>query len=309
MSSSKRKQSIQESTGERKKQKILNMPPYAPNTTEPCREASCRYYGRKTSRHFYIDNTYCFSLCTQCRGGTGDDHEVNLTYMKKACAHFQLLWRAVLKKECIKLTKEQNIPKVHSKDDFFRPVARYENYFDLDAIKNHIKDVWGEKINPLFETYPGLIKYDPVETFVQCVDYALSKKKLKSKYIKNYLKKQGQNSYRYYWKDFDFSTYSGNALFHKKEKFYESREPLFAPLQALFRGYIVRKRVMDQLRMKSAVEIQASWRKKRAMLLLKKQKECTVKIQAAWRGCFVRQPYGVRFSMMIVRKILANLGK
>ena len=306
MSSSKRKQSIQESTGERKKQK----------TTEPCRECY-RYCGRKTSRHFYIDNTYCFSLCTQCRGGTGNDHEVNLSYMKKACAHFQRLWRAVLKKECIKLTKEQNIPKVHSKDDFFRPVARYENYFDLDAIKNHIKDVWGEKINPLFETYPGLIKYDPVETFVQCVDYALSKRRLKSKYIKDwrdngglYIRKCDEWQHRrYYWVDFDFVTYSGNALFHKKEKFYESREFSFAPLQALFRGCIVRKRAMDQLRMKSAVEIQASWRKKRAMLLLKKQKECAVKIQAAWRGCFVRQPYGVRFSMMIVRKILANLGK
>ena len=221
--------------------------------------------------------------------------------MKKACTHFKRIFTAALKKEGIKLKKEQNIPKLHSKDDFFRPVPRYANYFDLATIRTHIKDIWKEKIIPLFETYPGLIKYDPVETFAQCVSYALSKKKLKSKYIQDwrfngglYIRKSDEWQHRrYYWEDFDFVTYSGDALFHRKEKFYESRKTSFVPLQSLFRGYIVRKKANDRLRVKSAVAIQASWRKKRAILSLKKHKQCAVKIQALCRGYYVRRPYGI----------------
>ena len=264
--------------------------------TKPCKECS-----RKSYRHFYIGDVYSFTLCTHCRNGDGWDDEINITYMKKACIHFKRIFTAALKKEGIKLTKDQNIPKLHTKDSFFLPVARYDNYFDLSNIRMHIKDIWKEKINPLFETYPGLIKYDPVETFVQCVDYAFSKRKLKSKYIQDwrsngglYIRKSDEWQHRrYYWEDFDFVTYSGDALFHKKEKFYESRKTSFVPLQSLFRGYIVRKKANDRLRVKSAVAIQASWRKKRAMLSLKKHKQCAVKIQALCRGYYVRRPYGI----------------
>jgi len=221
--------------------------------------------------------------------------------MKKACIHFKRIFTVVLEKEGIKLTKEQNIPKLHSKDDFFRPVARYENYFDLYMINTHIKDVWEEKINPLFELYPTLIKYDPVETFAQCVDYALSRRTLKSKFVSDWMKREKKSwekwHNRYYWdsyyKDFDFFTYSGKTLFKKKSKFYKARETSFVSLQALFRGYIVRKKANDRLRVKSAVKIQASWRKKRAMLKYFHAKQCAIKIQALCRGYYVRRPYGI----------------
>ena len=262
---------------------------------EPCIEC-----GRQTSRHFCQGHYYEFSLCRSCRNGHGGDHEVNLTYMKKACVHFQRLWREVLKKEGIKLKKKQNIPKLHSKDDFFRPVAQYANYFDLYKINDHIKDIWKEKINPLFEMYPSLIKYNPSETFRKCVGWALSKKPLKSVFVKKYTS-NGKHWDKYcrtmlwreYYNDFDFCTCDPRIVCRRKAKLYQARESSFAPLQALFRGYMVRKKANDRLRMKSAVEIQKVWRKKRAMLKYIHAKQCAVKIQALCRGYYVRRPYGI----------------
>lgn len=270
-----------------------------PKRTEPCKEC-----GSKSSRHFYIGDAYNFTLCTKCRSGTGYDYEIGIGYMKKASVHFRRLWNATLKKEGIKLKKEQNIPNLHSKDDFFRPVARYENYFDLQSIKNEIASVWEEKIDELCYggQYPILAKYDPISTFVECVTYALSGRRLKSKYINDYVQ-NSENKWwnkenewlhrRFYWKDFDFHTYTGKTLFEKKWNCYVSHRKSFEQLQALFRGYIVRKKANDRLRGKSAVKIQASWRKKRAMLSLKKHKQCAVKIQALYRGYYVRRPYGI----------------
>jgi len=268
--------------------------------TEPCIECYDRSgYDRQTCRHFCVGNTYKFSLCRSCRNGDGGDHEVNLAYMKKACIQFQRLWREVLKKEGIKLKKDQNIPKLHSRDDFFRPVPRYDNYFDLYKINDHIKDIWKEKINPLLEMYPSLIKYNPSRTFTECVTWALSNKRLKSKYVKDWCKNQiwdeenaDMHSLHYY-NDFDFCTHNPEIVCRLKAKLYQARESSFAPLQALFRGYIVRKKANDRLRMKSAVEIQASWRKKRAMLKYTHAKQCAVKIQALCRGYYVRRPYGI----------------
>ncbi|MAD23538.1 MAG: hypothetical protein CMO44_05125 [Verrucomicrobiales bacterium] len=199
----------------------------------------------------------------------------------------------MLKKEGIKLKKDQNIPKLHSKDDFFRPVPRYDNYFDLYKINDHINDIWKEKINPLFEMYPSLIKYNPSETFTTCVTWALSKKPLKSVFVKKYNGDCNIALWREYYNDFDFCTCDPRIMCRRKAKLYKARESSFAPLQALFRGYIVRKKANDRLRMKSAVEIQASWRRKRAMLKYTHAKQCAVKIQALCRGYYVRRPYGI----------------
>lgn len=270
-----------------------------PKRTEPCIACYENGYDRQTCRHFYVGNTYKFSLCRSCRNGDGGDREVNITYMKKACIQFQRLWREVLKKEGIKLKKDQNIPKLHSKDDFFRPVPRYDNYMDLYKINDHINDIWKEKINPLFEMYPSLIKYNPSETFRKCVSWALSKKPLKSKYVKDWCKNQRwdeENAWhhsRHYYNDFDFCTCDPRIVCRRKAKLYQACESSFAPLQALFRGYIVRKKANDRLRMKSAVEIQKVWRKKRAMLKYIHAKQCAVKIQALCRGYYVRRPYGI----------------
>ena len=278
---------------------------YQPKKTEPCRECYDRGNDTKTYRHFYIGNHYSHSLCTKCRTRNGWDHEINLTYMKKACAHFQRLWKEVCAKEQradrnFPLLYSQ-IPKLHTKNDFFRPVARYENYFDLGKIREHIKNIWAEKIGCFFDKFPTLIKYDPVETFVQCVDYALSKKMLKSKFVLNFRKKQKRHWEKWhnryycdsYYMDFDFCTCDPRIMCRRKAKCYKARETSFVTLQALFRGYMVRKKANDRLRMKSAVEIQASWRKKRAMLKYIHAKQCAVKIQALCRGYYVRRPYGI----------------
>jgi len=273
---------------------------YQPKKKEPCREC-----GAKTYRHFYIGNHYCHSLCTKCRQGDGLDYEINLTYMKKACIHFRRLWKEVCAKEQradrnFPLLYDQ-IPKLHTKNDFFRPVARFENYFDLGKIKEHIKDIWAEKIGVFFDKFPTLLKYCPVGTFRECVDYALSRRPLKSKFVDNFIKTNRRSWEKYhdnyywdsYYRDFDFDTYSDKTVFLLKEKCYKARETSFVPLQALFRGYMARKKANDRLRVKSAVAIQASWRKKRAMLSLKKHKQCAVKIQALCRGYYVRRPYGI----------------
>ncbi len=267
-----------------------------PKRTEPCKECSTKSY-----RHFHIGDAYKFTLCTICRNGDGWDHEINLTYMKKACLHFRRLWKKVCVEErpLSPLLYDQ-IPRLHTKNDFFRPVARYENYFDLDKIRDHIKDIWKEKINPLFEMYPCLIKYDPGKTFTKCVTWALSKKPLKSAFVKKYTSKGKYWDshcdvmlWREYYNDFDFCTCDPRIMCRRKAKLYQARESSFASLQALFRGYMVRKKANDQLRMKSAVVIQASWRKKNAMRLLKNHKQCAVKIQALFRGYYVRRPYGI----------------
>jgi len=275
----------------------------APNMVDVKNVMQCDQCGTKTSRHFYIGNTYHFSLCSKCRVGNGHDHEINITYMKKALSHFQRLWRAVLNKECIKLTKEQNIPKLYTKDDFFRSVPRYENYFSLSHIKNEIASLWKEKIDPLCYggDNPLLAKYNPISTFIKCVDYVLTRKTLKSKFVDTWVRNRNKRwdedrawiYYNSFYEDFDFSTYSGKTLFGKKCDCYMTSMTSFQKLQALFRGYIVRKRVTDKRRLHSAVEIQAAWRKKSAMLLLKKHKQCAVKIQALCRGYYVRRPFGI----------------
>tara|TARA_B100001059_G_scaffold167623_1_gene167363 strand:- start:464 stop:1489 length:1026 start_codon:yes stop_codon:yes gene_type:complete len=278
---------------------------YQPKKREPCRECYDHGDDTKTYRHFYIGNHYSHSLCTKCRNGDGWDFEINLTYMKKACIHFRRLWNEVCAKEQradrnFPLLYSQ-IPKLHTKNDFFRPVARFENYFDLGKIREHIKNIWAEKIGVFFDKFPTLLKYDPVETFVQCVDYALTRRPLKSKFVDNFIKREKRSwekwHNRYYWNsyynDFDFLTYSNKTLSLLKAKCYKARENSFVSLQALFRGYIVRKKANDRLRVKSAVAIQASWRKKRAMLSLKKHKQYAVKIQALCRGYYVRRPYGI----------------
>ena len=182
-----------------------------PKSKEPCKEC-----GTKTHRHFFLDEEYKFSLCTKCRYGCGkDDFEINITYMKKACVHFKRLWSIVLKKEGIKLSKLENISKLYNKDSFCRPVARFENYMDLDKIRDHILDIWEEKIVPLFEKYPTLKQYDPVGTFAHCVEYALSRKKLKSKFMEEYTKNTRNPWYDWcnmyygpdFYRDFDFHTY------------------------------------------------------------------------------------------------------
>jgi len=268
-----------------------------PKRTEPCKECS-----RKSYRHFHIGDVYKFTLCTKCRNNTGYDHEINLTYMKKACVHFKRLWNVVLEKEHLanlaKARRKLQIPQLHSKDDFLFPVARYENYFDLDSIRTHIKNIWADGVEKFFHNEPNLVKYDPVSTFAECVEYALSKKMLKSKYIERIHRTRWDEANawmhsRYYYPDFDFSTYKNEALFERKKIVYTHVDVNFAPIQALFRGHVVRKKANDRLRVKSAVAIQASWRKKRAMLSLKKHKQCAVKIQALCRGYYVRRPYGI----------------
>lgn len=250
-----------------------------------------------TYRHFFIGNVYHFSLCSKHRNCTGSDFEINLTYMKKACIHFKRLWIAALKKELV----PHVVPQLHTKDDFFRPVPRFENYFSLKHIEKEIVNVWEEQIVPLYDAFPTLIKYDPVDTFQECVTYALSRKKLKSKFVYEWRRRENKvwemhHDYLYsdsYYNDFEFSTYSGEELFERKAHLYTAHSTALIPLQAYFRGYRVRKKAYEELRRKSAVAIQSSWRKKHAMLLLKKHKQCAIKIQALCRGYYVRRPYGI----------------
>ena len=268
---------------------------------EPKRLKMCNKCGTNSYRHFYIGDSYKFTLCTNCRNGLCIDGEINLTYVKKACAHFRRLVNVMLNNEGLKSKKKYKFPVLHSRDDFFRPVARYENFFDLDAIKNHIKNIWAEK----FETVPNLIKYDPISTFGECVEFALSRKKLKSKWVASWKQYDRNRNWdesnawmyaRYFYKDFDFHVFKGDELYERKQDVYPAKTKSYITLQALFRGYIVRKKANDQLRMKSAVVIQASWRKKNAMRLLKKHKQYAVKIQALFRGYYVRRPYGIYMS-------------
>ena len=104
------------------------------------------------------------------------DEEINIRYMKKACSHFLRLWKDVLSKHGIKLSKEEKFPKLYNKDGFCIPVPRYENYLDLNEIRRHILILWQGNVQPLFEKHPELRLYDPLETFHKCCNYALSGK-------------------------------------------------------------------------------------------------------------------------------------
>lgn len=186
----------------------LNSETRLPKKKEPCKNCS-----RKTYRHFFLNESYKFSLCSKCRIGwpcAEEDEEINIIYMKKACSHFVRLWKDVLKNKKIKLSKQEQFPKLHNKDGFSIPLARFENYLDLTGIRRHILKIWEEKVKPLFHKHPQLRVYDPLKTFNKCCNYALSQKKLKSKYIQDYRKHAHWDdlnaSYhsQYWYPDFEF---------------------------------------------------------------------------------------------------------
>lgn len=151
----------------------------------------CRNCWRKTERAFYIDDRYIYSICSLHRWDFEGD--VNKIYAIKAISLFQSLWKQAKRNLNLKIPKDIDLKKFVFKRQFTFDVPRYnETWFCYKTIRSHIVHEFDKIKVYLGKRDPG---FDPESTIDKCLRFALSKKILRSKF----LKRKNAHKYDRWW--------------------------------------------------------------------------------------------------------------